>query len=192
MPIARSVQQMARSAALELKDIIGGDEFILFGHSMGAFVMYEAMLILQKFLQRKAFLVISSGQVSPFDYKGLGFDVSSEEAIIDYIRNMGGTDDVLLSNTEARSFFIPIIQGDLMAVSSYCATEMYDSDKCRSIAIVYGEDDSDITDDNIRGWERLGENSLGFHVFSGGHFYMNSFASELMEFIEASSTGKLI
>lgn len=190
MPLAKSIQQVARSAALELKDVIGDDEYILFGHSMGAFVMYETMLILQKLLQRKAFLAISSGQVSPFGYEGIGFDVSSEEAVIEYIRSMGGTDDVLISNAEARSFFIPIIQGDLMAASSYYATEMSGSDKCQSIAVVYGEDDSDITDDNIRDWERVGENFLGNHIFSGGHFYMNSLADELMDFIEGVSVGE--
>lgn len=187
MPLARSVQQVARTAALELKDIIGDDEYILFGHSMGAFVMYETMLILQKLLNRKAYLAISSGQVSPFGYGGVGFDASSEEAVINYIKDMGGTDDILISNAEARSFFIPIIQNDLMAASSYSATRMTQSDKCQSIAVVYGEDDEDITDDNIKDWTKIGENFIGNHIFKGGHFYMNTFGDELLRYIDKVS-----
>ena len=169
-----------------LKDYVDQDT-VFFGHSMGAFVMYETMLILQKLLNRKAYLAISSGQVSPFGYGGVGFDASSEEAVINYIKDMGGTDDILISNAEARSFFIPIIQNDLMAASSYSATRMTQSDKCQSIAVVYGEDDEDITDDNIKDWTKIGENFIGNHIFKGGHFYMNTFGDELLRYIDKVS-----
>ena len=184
MPFVKSIQQVAKLAALEVGNIIGEDNYILFGHSMGAFVMYETMLILQKKLGKKAFCVISSGQKAPFGYDGIGFDASSNDTVIQYIKDMGGTNDILIQNEEARNFFIPIIQNDLIVASTYNATDIDESERCENIAVVYGEDDTGITDENTKEWCRVGEHYLGRKIFRGGHFYMNECSKELTSYIE--------
>jgi surfactin synthase thioesterase subunit len=184
MPMGKSVRQLARTAALELEHVIRAEPYALFGHSMGAFVAFEASVYLQKMLGRKAELLVVSGQQQPYNYTGVGVDFHKESTVIDYLKEMGGTDELILSNQEARSFFLPMIQNDLIMAEEYTFSSTQQEKRCKNIAVLYGREDNELTEENTAGWEAVGEKYIGAHVFRGGHFYMNEEQNKLNSYLD--------
>lgn len=184
MPMGKSVRQLARTAALELEHVIGAETYALFGHSMGAFVAFEASVYLQKMLGRKAELLIVSGQQQPYNYTGVGMDFHKESTVIDYLKDMGGTDELIFSNQEARSFFLPMIQNDLIMAEEYTVSSTKQEKRCKNIAVLYGREDAELTEENTAGWKAVGENYIGAHIFRGGHFYMNEEHNKLNSYLD--------
>jgi len=184
MPMGKSIHQLARTAALELADIIGTETYALFGHSMGAFVAFETSVYLQRILRRKAELLIVSGQQQPYDYSGVGIDFHEESAVIDYLKEMGGTDELIFSSQEAREFFLPMIQNDLIMAENYTFSLSEKEKRCKNVAVFYGREDNELTEENTSGWKSAGERYLGKHIFQGGHFYMNEEKNKLNSYLD--------
>jgi len=179
-----SLNELSIRAALELESVIGNQECVFFGHSMGALVAYETIKAIFNRQGKMPKLFIASGEVAPDNYKGVDVDYNSEEAVCNYICSMGGTSAELLEIPEAKDFFVPIIQMDLKIASNYTPTHFSEQPLTEYVLVMYGELDLDITNDNIKNWIKVGRKSLGNKIFSGNHFYMNENQEEFLIYID--------
>lgn len=164
----------------ELDLVLADDEpCILFGHSMGAFVAYEAA----RRLKGRVRLLIVSGQAAPDEFKGVAINCDSRADVINYIMSMGGSNMELFSYLRAEDFFIPIVQSDLRLIQSYRPELLAENEKPDAVAVLCGRDDAEVGQTDLTAWKQCALNFYGVKYFEGGHFYMNAQKDSVIAYI---------
>lgn len=106
------------------QNICCGEEYILFGHSMGAFVACEAGLILQNNYSTPPTGVIASGQNPPYSEKNEKGWVCPEEPY-GFVEKLGGVPEFIRNNKRLFSVMMKCIADDMKAIETYTGRRMY-------------------------------------------------------------------
>lgn len=163
-----------------------GHPFAFFGHSMGALVAYE--------LTRR---LAESGPAVPrwLGLSACGSPVSrdadavrapwTDERLRDYLRSGGETPDALLEDRGLWRMFKPIFRSDFALIDSW-RPDVNADPLTVPIAAFGGDDDPAVGPEQLAGWAFHTERFLGLHLYSGGHFYLNSYRGSVVRQIVAS------
>lgn len=153
---------------------------VLFGHSMGASLMYEVTRRCQAggLLPE---LLIASGHPAPHlrDRKMLHKD-GDEALAAELLRFSAGASEILES-PEMREIVLSVLRADYRVIETYEIGELVPVRP--PIAVLRGIDDDHVSEDQANGWRLLTEsNELYRHeVFEGGHFYLRDHADQVLE-----------
>ncbi|AZM56522.1 thioesterase [Streptomyces sp. WAC 01529] len=142
----------------------------LFGHSMGASLAYEVTLRLQReHGVCPAALHVSSRKpphtLTPHDVHKKG-----DEALIDEVLRLGGTDEALLADPDLRDIVLPAIRADFTIVGTYGPREA-DPVHCPVYAYI-GDQDPSLSAADMSGWGEITAEGFHLDVLPGGHFYL--------------------
>ena len=158
------------------------NDYIIFGHSMGAFVACEAALIMQNEYDLPPFGVIASGQNPPYLLKQLGGWVCPENEAA-FVRKLGGIPDYISGDDRAFRFFLEFIRADMKIMESYVPTVPDPDDRLPLGMIVFGRDDIIIRQNCIYQWNRTFREISSVNVIQGNHFYFDTSGRELLRLI---------
>lgn len=171
VPYPDNMQGLIEHIMKELNTILTNDEpCVLFGHSMGAFVAYEAA----RRLKGRVRLMIVSGQTAPSKFDGIQINCDSRADVMDYIMSMGGSNMELFRYPQAEDFFLPIVQNDLRLVRGYYPEPLAEDEKPNAVAVLCGTNDTEVQKTDLLAWKQCALNFCGVKYFDGGHFYMNT------------------
>lgn len=92
--------------------------FALFGHSMGASVAFEVAHRLRRRSIAPLALFVS-GRPAPSCERDDRVHLRDDDALLDEIRELGGTDSALLESDEIRRMVLPALRADYRAAESY-------------------------------------------------------------------------
>nr|SBO92685.1 Thioesterase in siderophore biosynthesis gene cluster [Nonomuraea gerenzanensis] len=95
---------------------------------------------------------------------------ASEEALIDRLRLLGGTDAEALASAEFRAFALPYVRNDFQLVQSYRHTP--GPPLTVPITAFTGADDPVVRLDAVARWAELTAREFSCHVLPGGHFFL--------------------
>lgn len=173
--ICSSIGQMASAVMnqIETED----DEYVLFGHSMGAYVLlelYKQICISHKCLPKH---VIISAMKPPHLYIPKGYHLLDQEQFKRKILEMGG---IPTSVTEDRSFteyVMSLLKNDFRAVEQYTISEHLPLIAC-DVSLFNSE--SDISHHNMLNWNQYARHSCSYYSFEGTHFFINEFVYEVV------------
>ena len=181
-PLPDSIKQIAAEAATSIADFVGNEEFVLWGHSMGAAVAFETCCCLERYYGIKpALLVVSARQAPGSNFKGLYQCSQGEEKLVEDIRRLGMIPDELLNSKEFISAIIPTIFND------YKINEEYSGSMNRlNVPIVahYGINDIEATEEILHEWRDVTENSFEIQSFNGNHFYIFDLYADYLHELE--------
>ncbi|MGP4013524.1 thioesterase II family protein [Streptomyces sp. 4N124] len=155
-----------------------------FGHSMGASVAFE----LASRLQAQGLVLhglFASGRRAPSTPRDERVHLKDDDGLIADITRLSGTDTQVLGDPEILRMILPSIRADYRAAETYRWTPGPRL-SCPVFALT-GDDDAQVTLDEARAWSGHTTGPFTLKVFSGGHFYLNSKAAEVM----AAITGHL-
>jgi medium-chain acyl-[acyl-carrier-protein] hydrolase len=154
--------------------------FVLFGHSMGAVLAYEAAraLRLQAGAEPRA-LFVSAHPPPQSRLRHRDWHDLPRDALIAELKALGGTPAEVFEHDDLVDLMLPMLRGDLELVETYRGTATPRL-SCPVIAMG-GTDDHDVPPDDLAGWGAVTEGPFKSLPFHGGHFFINSERARVMQ-----------
>ncbi|MFJ5309712.1 thioesterase II family protein [Streptomyces sp. NPDC088350] len=154
---------------------------LFFGHSLGATLGFEVA----RRLEREHGIVLAglfvSARRAPSRKRWETVHQRSDAGIIDEMRRLNGTDVGLLTDPDVLDMVLPAIRADYQAVETY-EYEPGPKLRCPVVCLV-GDDDPKVDQDEARAWSEHTEGSFELRVFTGGHFYLSSHQTAIVDLI---------
>lgn len=160
-----------------------GEEYAIFGHSMGSWITYEILKILCKKGLPQPKHVFFSGNTPPFMIpKEEKISGLPDNEFMQKILEMGDTPKEVFSE-EIRDFFLPQMKNDYKLVESY-KHYFEDINYGGGINVFYGKYDS-VTKSEAEQWNKYRHNSFGMYEFESGHMFIKDCARDVVSLINS-------
>ncbi|WP_461168343.1 thioesterase II family protein [Tsukamurella serpentis] len=164
-------QQLARDVARHVL-ALGPARTILFGHSMGAWMAYEAALLLQRAESGPAGLIVSGAPAPRHAARREPHGRLDDERLRAKCLDWGGTPVELLDDPAFREQAFPHLRADLQAIDSYVPT--VDGVVEAPMIALAGREDNTAPAREVAGWADHARTWRGNHIVPGGHFFLSS------------------
>ncbi|MGX9808905.1 thioesterase II family protein (plasmid) [Exiguobacterium acetylicum] len=156
--------------------------YILFGHSMGAFIAYETCVLIEELNLNRPYKVILSAQIPPHCVDDQSYDREMDNAsVVAYLRSMGGTPQEVLDSKELIDYYGKILKNDLTLLRKYLHNGWSPKVKS-SIEIWNGIHDNMIPFSKVMKWKDVTLSECHIKSFEGGHFFINDLLSDPSRF----------
>jgi medium-chain acyl-[acyl-carrier-protein] hydrolase len=153
--------------------------FGFFGHSVGAWMAYEAARQLRSVDGRTAVHLFVSGRRSP---NRVSADPPerprSDDDLLAILRRFGGTPAAVMERPELIAALLPALRADLALVDGYAV----DPEDCVTCPITaFGGDDDVSHSGSLESWQAFTRGQFRTCLFPGGHFYFSPAADALAD-----------
>lgn len=152
-----------------ISNLIQG-EYMLWGHSMGAKIIYELEKRFEKRKKIAKCIFVSASRTPNLQEERKIYNLP-DESFIKAIGKLGGTPKSILDNKEIMSLFIPMLRADFELDETY-----YDKKinilHCSIIAFA-GEKDEEVKVEEISNWKNYTDKYFNYKIFKGGHFFLH-------------------
>lgn len=183
LPEFQDFSQMTEGAVAWIRgNLDPGEPFALFGHSMGAFVAYEAGQLLHG-MGLTADIVYVSGQRPPCTVHPEYYQ-SDINAILPFLKRLGGVPEIIEENPEIAKFFFALTSKDLKLLQTYRPTIPPNQDRLPRGAIFYGIGDAELEGFDLSLWNLNFLKIEEIRGFEGDHFYLKERREELVSRID--------
>ncbi|MCP9206868.1 thioesterase II family protein [Streptomyces sp. NEAU-Y11] len=142
----------------------------LFGHSMGSSVGYEVALRLESGHGIRLDALVVSARKAPHQVTPKDTYLRGDEALLEEIRGIGGTDTALLDHPELRALVLPALRADFKAVGTYGPRPPVPVG-CPVTGLV-GDRDPRVSVADVRAWAAVAPAGFDLTVLPGDHFYL--------------------
>lgn len=143
--------------------------YVLYGHSMGALVAYEAARALQARGADGPESLILSGHIAPQHWTGsrpAAMAAASDTDLAAWLAASGGTPPDVLANPDLRALAVDLLRKDMTAYAGY---RYEPGERLRAgIQLLVGEAEASPLHD---GWAELTDGPSSTEVLPGGHFF---------------------
>jgi surfactin synthase thioesterase subunit len=156
----------------------GRQPFILFGHSVGAALLWRVeQQLRQTGLYPYLKLLVVSGRPELTYTRTMAAKGSLDrEGLINALRHYNSVSEELLQNSEAMDFFLQILRNDFQLNDNMLQDEIQTT-KVPLVAF-YGLEDPDIANEQqMLAWQQHSLQWLGCYGLAGDHFFFNNLAS---------------
>ncbi|MFI1647047.1 thioesterase II family protein [Streptomyces avidinii] len=154
----------------------------LFGHSLGASLVFEVALRLQEAGDPAPVALFASGRRAPSHHRENQLvHLAPDDRLLAEIKALSGTDPAVLADDELLRSVLPAIRGDYKAAETY----RYRPGPALTcpITVLTGDIDPAVTAEEAAGWADHTDGSFALHRFAGGHFYLNQHSAEVIDLI---------
>lgn len=146
--------------------------FAFFGHSMGAILAFEVAHALRERGARLPVQLLASGCRAPHIPLGRASIHHLEgQAFIDSLRELNGTPDEALNNSELMEMMEPMLRADFKVIEQYCYQAEGKQPLPLPIAVFGGLQDSWVPAEHLQGWHQHTASGFWHSQFPGDHFY---------------------
>lgn len=182
----RDVQSMVDDAVSSLRDQFTG-RYALYGHSMGALVVFELARRLRELgLPQPAHVFVSGRPAPQLPEKRLQLRDLPTGQLVGELRRMGGTPDMLLRDPELLEAFLPMMRADFSVNEAY--TYRDEAPLSVGLTALGGWSDPRATEPELRSWSAQTSSRFACHLFVGGHFFAEQHAGQVLELIRDELT----
>jgi medium-chain acyl-[acyl-carrier-protein] hydrolase len=158
-------------------------DFALFGHSMGAMIIYELLLLLKKNNLKMPLHVFFSGGKAPHirSNNEKKFHLLNNQQFIKEVIQLGGTPDDIFNDPELADYFLPVLKNDFRICGNY-VPDIIDKKFDIDFSILAGTEECYNEGDlSTYGSYTTGETTIKY--FKGGHFFIKESEMEVIDFI---------
>ncbi|WP_069816832.1 thioesterase II family protein [Streptomyces sp. TP-A0874] len=169
-PCVESMGALADQVAAALLPLASQVPLALFGHSMGASCAYEVALRMENLYGVRLAGLYVSARSAPHRVSPKQTYLGGDEALLDEVRRLGGTDAELLTDPDLSELLMPAIRADFRIVGTYGprpATPV----RCPVTAYA-GESDPAVEPADVAAWSEVAPAGFESKVLPGGHFYL--------------------
>jgi surfactin synthase thioesterase subunit len=150
------------------------EDYVLFGHSLGALVAFEAARSLSAAGRPPRALVVSGSRAAHLRLVATPAhtpdDLTDDEACKNFMRMAEGTDEEILADRDLLDLLLPTLRADLQAGASYPYTERPPLDL--PVLAIGGEQDPLARPDEVRAWSEHTAADFEVRIYPGGHFFL--------------------
>lgn len=182
-PCYQSVGEASEDIAKRISEQLNyDDEYIIFGHSMGALLAYEIYYQLKQMGAKEPMHLFFSGRNAPHIVEEKDdIEHMSDEAFLQTVEQYGGLTEEFYTK-EIMDIFLPILRADFIILDNYKFQPKAEKISC-GISVFYADHDSSIHINEIRKWAEVAEGNVTFHEFKGEHFFLNQFPNDIINTI---------
>jgi len=170
----RSFTQMAALVG-SLADAIERDAnvpFALFGHSLGALIAFELARTLRRRGARMPLALIASGASSPtVPDPTPHVHASSDAVLLDELRALGGTPDIVFEEAELLALALPIFRADMTVYETYTCADEEPLDL--PLHVLGGTRDPRVPRGDLLAWGGLTSGDFSIRMFEGDHYFIH-------------------
>ncbi|MFB7476823.1 thioesterase II family protein [Kitasatospora sp. NPDC056184] len=164
-----SMPEIVRSTADALEPFLG-EPLVLFGHSMGAGVVYEVALELERRHGRPADLVIVSGSRAPHHRDPRDRDDLDDRTLIEEVRRLNRSFEELAAAPELLELVMPSIRADFKLAARYFRSPPV---ALRAPLLALGGiADPDVSPEDLAEWRACTTGRFAARTLPGDHFYL--------------------
>ncbi|WUI02381.1 alpha/beta fold hydrolase [Spirillospora sp. NBC_00431] len=167
-PLIDDADRVARIIAGEMAPLIDRPAAV-FGHSMGAVLAYEVTRLLQERGTPPVHLFVS-GTRPPHDRDDVPVSERDDDALVDEILALGGTDAEVLRNAELRALVLPYVRNDFALLEKY--VHRAGTRLTVPITAIIGDADTHVSEEQATGWADVTDGGFAMTVLPGDHFYL--------------------
>lgn len=159
-------------------------KYSMFGHSMGAYIVYLLECMIEQNTNLRAEKIFVSGMEAPkFWIKNIvKISCLTNEEFINQVISFGGIPEEILKNDELKNVFFPILKNDFRLIESLSNYEINNEEVECDIVTLNGEDDV-IEKDEIFAWSEYTSKNFYLKFFHGDHFYIAKNKKEIIQYI---------
>lgn len=176
--------ELVESCVYNLASRVEDDNYLLFGHSMGAYVAYEVGLALSCQYDKTPHFVVISGQRPPCRISARQYPEDKEEGI-KYLNRLGGLPDTLLADRLILDVFLTTALNDIRIMQTYQPGDPALRGRLPQGAVIYGSRDAEIDVDDLELWGDYFQELTAVQEFAGDHFYINTHREDVLGFIDS-------
>lgn len=163
-------------------EILNGEEYAFFGHSMGALIVHELLEKIYLKKMPKPSHVFFSGKGAPqVKREKRNYYLMDDETFKKEIMKLGGTPPNFFEYPELVEIFLPVLRNDFKIAE----TEIHDNDmttKNVNITALFGESEC-LTKEQMEGWKSYSNGDCSLIFYEGGHFFIHNHTKEIVKMI---------
>lgn len=151
-------------------DAADGEPYAVYGHSLGALVLFELLREIRRRGGPEPVTAIVSGCVAPhcLDEDRTGVRTMPTPALVDMLRRLGGTPSWLLDDPACLDMILPAVRADFSVKESY--TYRPEPPLTVPVTVLSSDADPRATDALQRRWREQTTASCTVRTLTGGHF----------------------
>lgn len=156
-----------------------------FGYSMGAVVAYElaAKLVHHRGDVRLDGLFVAASRAPQLGQGMVSFSRLRDDDFLSAIAVLGGIPPEVLAEPDLIQLALPVLRADFAVLDSY---HWQDRSRLNCQLVVYGgSEDPLATRSELAGWRECTAHKPRFRLFSGGHFFINSARTQMLQTLAA-------
>ncbi|MES9594755.1 alpha/beta fold hydrolase [Streptomyces sp. NPDC007076] len=154
-----------------------------FGHSLGATVAYEVARRLASRQRPEVVRLFASARSAPSVDRRGATTFPDDEALMEYIRALGGAGASVLKDEELRELTLPTLRSDFKLVAGYEPSA--GAPLTCPITAIAGDVDPSFTLADAEHWRRHTSGDFTSVELPGGHFYTEAIPGELVRSLVA-------
>lgn len=165
-----SVEEILDLIFPQFIEAVKDEDYIIYGHSMGALIGYLVCLKVEKLKLRKPLKLIVSGRAAPsFNKEDIIHDLP-KDLFLKKIRELGGVPEEVLKEKDLMDLFEPILRADIKAIEVF----KYQGKANLSIPVevVYGSEEKIEMKDVIE-WKKESNKEVIITELKGNHFFIH-------------------
>lgn len=156
--------------------------FVLFGHSMGAAVVFELARELRRRGRPQPLHLFVGGRRAPhMPPREEPIHALPEPEFLVKLRELNGTPEEVLQHEELMKLLIPILRADFAINEDYRFSE--EEPLAAGISAFGGIGDEDVTREDVEAWKNHTRGAFRVRMFPGDHFFLQSNKDLLLEAI---------
>lgn len=187
-PCGTMEQQSAQVADEILRTAHGCRNIVLFGHSMGAKIAYEAAKLLESRGIRLRGVIVS-GSPSPDVPEAVDASSLTDREFGGYLQRLGGMPEEILADESLLGMFLPVFRADFAMMRKYCDRSGKKL-QCPVFACG-GTEDPEAARAEVLGWRNYTDAKFGSRFLAGGHFYLFDREAEMLGLLQEAVCGFL-
>jgi len=179
-PLVSDVHELVEDAFINIKPMVVNNTYAIYGHSMGALVMY---LLLHKLADAGYPLpahVFITGAHGPSAKRKEKKHLMEKKEFIGELKKYGGCPHEFLDNDVLFSFIDSVLRSDFKAVENYIYTPRPQLQV--DLTVITGTEE-DISKSDILLWQNESSGQVDFRIMEGRHFFIYEHADEILAII---------
>jgi external thioesterase TEII len=168
-------EELVRDKDKAVQDLLGqiqnrvhSNPFILYGHSMGAYLGYFIVKALEEQNRQPLCFVVTGNSGPSIKKHKQRYDLPKEKFIKE-LKILGGTDDEVFNNHDLFNFFEPVLRADFEIVERDSLTPIHHKISTPIYACMGTEEEYN---DQVENWRNYTTNYFESELLDGNHFFI--------------------
>lgn len=168
-PLQTDIAALAARLADEIADELH-TPYALFGHSLGGLLAFELVHVLRARGLPAPLALFVSATAGPARRDVSDYAVEKSDAqLLDRLRELQGTSESVLANTELMQLMLPILRADFLL----CGSFVYGKREPLDMPIhVFGGKQDSVSVEELLDWQEETLTGFSLDMFEGHHFYL--------------------